>query len=87
MKINRNDDCSCGSGKKYKHCCEHKRFQPTEGNRYVRWLISLGVAIVLAVSLWGVVDYIRSEKIPIPEGAVWCANCGKYHAPNADTQQ
>ncbi len=24
MKPNRNDPCSCGSGKKYKHCCERK---------------------------------------------------------------
>jgi hypothetical protein len=23
-KINRNDPCSCGSGKKFKKCCENK---------------------------------------------------------------
>lgn len=23
-KINRNEPCPCGSGKKYKHCCNHK---------------------------------------------------------------
>jgi hypothetical protein len=22
LKINRNDPCGCGSGKKFKHCCE-----------------------------------------------------------------
>jgi len=24
MKPGRNDPCSCGSGKKYKHCCQSK---------------------------------------------------------------
>ena len=26
MKVGRNDPCPCGSGKKYKKCCEQKTF-------------------------------------------------------------
>ena len=29
MKPNRNDPCPCGSGKKYKHCCERNTAAPT----------------------------------------------------------
>ncbi|MFI5334790.1 MAG: SEC-C metal-binding domain-containing protein, partial [Chlamydiales bacterium] len=40
-KVGRNDPCPCGSGKKYKKCCEektkHKKFDaqilPTEGEK------------------------------------------------------
>ena len=31
MKIGRNDDCPCGSGKKYKHCCLRKAAPPAAG--------------------------------------------------------
>jgi hypothetical protein len=30
VKIGRNDPCSCGSGRKYKHCCERSRPIPEE---------------------------------------------------------
>ena len=29
MKIGRNDPCPCGSGYKYKHCCEGKGAAPS----------------------------------------------------------
>ena len=61
MKINRNELCPCGSGNKYKNCCEQKRFQPNEQNRYIRWLISGAVGFFLALTLWGVVEYFSSE--------------------------
>ena len=31
MKSGRSDLCSCGSGKKYKHCCESKAISPASG--------------------------------------------------------
>ena len=30
MKLSRNDPCSCGSGKKYKHCCLNSNYAATE---------------------------------------------------------
>jgi hypothetical protein len=30
-RLGRNDPCPCGSGKKYKHCCYGKAFDPGEG--------------------------------------------------------
>ena len=32
-KPNRNDPCPCGSGKKYKHCCERKSLAPASSTR------------------------------------------------------
>ena len=61
MKTNRNDPCPCGSGKKYKSCCEQKRFQAGDENRYIRWLISGAVGFFLALMLWGVVEYFSTD--------------------------
>ena len=61
MKTNRNDLCPCGSGKKYKNCCESKRFQSDGENRYIRWLISGAVGFLLALTLWGVIEYFSSD--------------------------
>ena len=49
MKTNRNDACPCGSGKKYKNCCEQKRFQSGDENRLIRWLIRGAVGLFLVV--------------------------------------
>ena len=62
MKINRNEPCPCGSGNKYKNCCEQKRFQSDQGNRYIRWLVSIAVGFFLIITLWGFIEYFSSEN-------------------------
>ena len=61
MKTNRNELCPCESGKKYKNCCEKKRFHSDDKNRYVRWLITSAVVFFLALTLWGVIEFFSSE--------------------------
>ena len=61
MKTNRNEPCPCGSGNKYKNCCESKRFQSDGKNRYTHWLISGAVVFFFALTLWGVVEYFSSN--------------------------
>ena len=61
MKTNRNELCPCGSGNKYKNCCESKRFQPDGKNRYIRWLISGAIAFFLVFTLWGIVEFFSSD--------------------------
>ena len=52
-KTGRNDDCPCGSGKKFKRCCEAK----TPSARSSRFLmIAVGAAVAAAV-VAGVVSF------------------------------
>ena len=79
MKTNRNDPCPCGSGKKYKNCCEQKRFQSGDENRIMRLLITAAVGVFLAVFLWGVIEFFATDH---PEMEAYkCDNlsCGKIH--------
>jgi len=34
MKVNRNDPCPCGSGKKYKKCCLLKENEPKKQHQF-----------------------------------------------------
>ena len=79
MKTNRNDQCPCGSGKKYKQCCEQKRFQ-NDDNSYVRWIISGAVGFFLALTLWGIVEFFGTDH-PEMEPYTDCGNpaCTQIH--------
>jgi hypothetical protein len=70
-KVGRNDSCPCGSGKKYKRCCEAKR---STGGRLM--LVALGVGVVAAVLLG--VAAIRDDGDSGPR-RVWSAEHGHYH--------
>ena len=61
MKTNRNDACPCGSGKKYKNCCEQKRFQPGDENRMIRWLIRGAVGLFLVIIVWGIAEFFATD--------------------------
>ena len=79
MKTHRNDTCPCGSGKKYKNCCESKRFQPGDQNHIIRWLIRGAVGLFLVILLWGVVEFFTTDH---PEMEAYkCDNpaCGQIH--------
>ena len=80
MKINRNDSCPCGSEKKYKNCCEKKRFQTGDDNRIIRWIISGAVGLFLAVLVWGVVEFFATDH-PEMEPYTDCGNpnCNRIH--------
>ena len=80
--MKRNDTCSCGSGKKFKHCCESKESKASSKN-LVKYLI-IGILLAVAsVATWNVASKY-SQRVDIPEGHVWCSNCARYHAPDQE---
>ena len=71
-KVGRNDVCPCGSGKKYKVCCERKGREVGVKTRVA--LLVLAGAITAAV-LFGV----ASRDKDAGQGRVWSAEHGHYH--------
>jgi hypothetical protein len=72
-KIGRNDACPCGSGKKYKKCCEvaaQKR-----GSTVL--LVVVGGA-VLGALLLGILQFAGDRQATGPT-RVWDASHGHYH--------
>ena len=79
MKTNRNDSGPCGSGKKYKNCCEQKRFQVGDDNRMIRWIISGAVGLFLAVLIWGVVEFFTIDHPDMEAYKCDNPNCNRIH--------
>ena len=72
-KVGRNDPCPCGSGRKYKACCEGKPGKMSK----VGW-VALVVLMLLGVTIL-VLSLARSDV-----GArrlVWSPEHGHYHDP------
>jgi hypothetical protein len=71
-KVGRNETCPCGSGKKYKHCCEKK----AGGNRMSSlMLVVIAVAIVAAI----LASVFTEGDTTAGPGKVWSAEHGHYH--------
>ncbi|SVD88870.1 uncharacterized protein METZ01_LOCUS441724, partial [marine metagenome] len=79
MKTNRNDDCPCGSGKKYKNCCEQKRFQSGDENRIIRWLIRGAVGIFFVILAWGLVEFFTTDHPEMEAYKCDNPNCAQIH--------
>ena len=58
--VGRNDPCSCGSGLKYKQCCEGNTIPKMTGRR--GWIAGAVALIVVALIAWGV---FRSQSSPV----------------------
>ncbi len=71
--VGRNEPCSCGSGKKYKHCCEGRARTLSPAMRLL--LVALAVAVVVVI-LATVLDHGESTGGP---GRVWSPEHGHYH--------
>ena len=77
MKVGRNDPCPCGSGKKYKSCCEGKT--TAKDALYSKLVpILMGVALVTAAVLIGVALYASAPK-DAGAGRVWSVEHGHWH--------
>ena len=73
-RVGRNQLCPCGSGRKYKACCERKERQlsPTA------WLAIVGAAAVLLAVL--VFSFSSANRAGIcPPGQVWSVAHGHCH--------
>jgi hypothetical protein len=75
VKIGRNDECTCGSGKKYKKCCELK--QERSGGT-VAMLVLIG-ALALAGLLAGISTFSTDTTHAGQPTGVWSAEHGHYH--------
>jgi hypothetical protein len=75
-KPGRNDRCPCGSGRKYKKCCESN----TESRRSSRLLIIAVGAAVLAAVAAGVASF--SGEAGPSSVRVWDPAHGHYHDAN-----
>jgi hypothetical protein len=72
-KIGRNDPCPCGSGKKYKRCCEETRQR--RGSNMLLYVV--GTAILGALLL-GIMELAGDRQATGPN-RVWDASHGHYH--------
>jgi len=62
-KIGRNDPCSCGSGKKYKHCClKREQLELTKKDIKMRSIKSLSGGITNMMSSIGDMNKKMTEK-------------------------
>ena len=69
----RNDLCACGSGRKFKQCCEKKQHVLSPTRRFMIWggLAALVVVVALAIS--------SAVNRPASTGQVWSAEHGHWH--------
>ncbi len=73
-KIGRNQACPCGSGRKYKQCCEAKaeRMSPA------MWLAAAGVAGIIVAGIVLGMSSFHADAGP-GAGRVWSEEHGHYH--------
>ena len=75
-KTGRNDQCPCGSGRKYKKCCEQKA--PSRAQS--RFLIIAVGAAVLAAFAAGIMSFNADGSRA--DTRVWSPEHGHYHDAN-----
>jgi len=73
-KAGRNDACPCGSGKKFKKCCELKE-QKSRSNK----MLLVIVGLLMAAGLVAGITSLTGEKDVARPGGVWSAEHGHYH--------
>lgn len=75
-KTGRNDPCPCGSGKKFKRCCEAR----TPAARSSR-ILAIAVVAAMAAALIAGVASVRSDRSSSAV-RVWDPAHGHYHDAN-----
>lgn len=75
VKVGRNDPCSCGSGKKFKKCCEAK-----VGRSRGATLMAALVVVILVGGIIAVVGNFTTEVAHTAKtSGVWDPVHGHYH--------
>jgi predicted nucleic acid-binding Zn ribbon protein len=73
----RNDACPCGSGKKYKKCCELKQYK---GRNRRNMMLMIVVAVLMVAGIAAVITGFTSDRGDLGRpGGVWSAEHGHYH--------
>jgi len=73
-RIGRNDDCPCGSGKKFKRCCEAKVQGQSRTSRVM--LIAVAGAVLGAI-LVGIASFTTDTSSGPRQ--IWSTEHGHYH--------
>jgi hypothetical protein len=78
VKTRRNDPCPCGSGKKFKICCEGKA--EAKSKVATKWTAAIVGAIVVigALMLFSSISTDEGSATAQP-GRVWSPEHGHYH--------
>jgi hypothetical protein len=79
MKVNRNEPCTCGSGKKYKNCCGQKRFSRSDGVSKFQLFIISGILVLTAITVYGIVEFYQTDRPEMEAYQCDNPNCGKIH--------
>ena len=74
-KVGRNDPCPCGSGQKFKRCCESKERKMGSAGRAT--LVALLCAVIGAIVL-GLTTSLRGPENSGPN-RVWSVEHGHWH--------
>jgi hypothetical protein len=75
VKVGRNDPCSCGSGKKFKKCCEAK-----QGRSRGAMMMAVLVGVLLVGGLVSVaVNFSTEAPHTAKTTGVWSPEHGHYH--------
>ena len=80
-KVGRNDRCPCGSGKKYKNCCEGKVGRLSAAG----WVTIAALVLAAGVLVYFVINAAQSDgsgsagRRACPAGQVWSAQHGHCH--------
>ena len=80
-KSGRNENCPCGSGKKYKKCCALK-----ETRKRGNMLMLIVVGLLMAGGVAAGISSFFGERDRCPAGQVWSTEHGHCHAPGATGQ-
>lgn len=75
MKTGRNERCPCGSGRKYKHCCEGKM----PWYKQHMWAGILIVLVFLGALALAWNEFSHEGAATDGQGRVWDAEHGHYH--------
>jgi len=73
-KINRNDSCPCGSGKKYKNCHENKETKNTS-----KVPLILGIIFIIAIGIIFLKPNQTLKSSGGKPGQVWSEEHGHWH--------
>ena len=77
-KIGRNDPCPCGSGTKYKQCCEGKAAEKTAF--VTKWIAVIFGILVLLVAVGTVASFFTDDQSnDAPPGKVWSPEHRHWH--------
>lgn len=83
----RNDPCPCGSGRKFKRCCEGKTWTRNDAGQRRQWFNPFTVLIVAvfvgSLAVWGVSNMVQPAAPTGPQPWEYDEERNRYFDPRA----